>query len=200
MEIHTGDLNTTNPKTKKMGKLILILSCIGVTILVTWETFPNQFDKLYSWFRSFKKLKSVADAQYLNLTWEFNAYGDQINLFGMRSGWVDKYGIHYQCDELFIAPPIRDENARLDDKIPELDWDNKVLHDKHGMEMIDQSKLIKYDSEGKEIPPVLDYVDPNHITIFNDYGICKVTQTPCEEESHFFGTCYRCRNCKRRML
>lgn len=85
-----------------MAKLIFILSCAGVLFLVGWETFPNTFGKIHSWLRSFRKLKSVEEAKNLELFFEFNAYGDQIRLFNMRSGWIDKYGIHYKCDEIYI--------------------------------------------------------------------------------------------------
>lgn len=126
-----------------MGKFIFIISCLGVLLLVLIETFPTFFDKVRSWLRSFKKLKTVDDALYLDLTWEFNAYGDQVNIYNLRSGWVDKYGNHYRCEELyepsknntqiFYEGEVVDFTDRnIISSPPVINWENKDLFSPDG--------------------------------------------------------------------
>lgn len=56
--------------------------------------------KLYYWFRSFKKVKTVEDAQKMNLVHVTNVFGDGINTMNCRSFWTDRYKNTYRCDEL----------------------------------------------------------------------------------------------------
>lgn len=52
------------------------------------------------WFRSFKAIPTVVQAQEMNLTHYTNIFGDGINHLNCRSLWYDEYGNQYKCDEL----------------------------------------------------------------------------------------------------
>lgn len=53
------------------------------------------------WFRSFKHIKTVKDAQDMDLKWRFNIYGDNIKKWKCRSLWCDNYHNFYRCEELY---------------------------------------------------------------------------------------------------
>lgn len=53
------------------------------------------------WFRSLKHVKTVKDAQKMKLKFQFNMYGDPINIYNCRSVWSDEYDNLYRCQELF---------------------------------------------------------------------------------------------------
>ena len=57
-------------------------------------------EKIFFWFRSFRKVKTVQQAQNMGLIHETNIFGDGINFTNCRSFWKDKYGHTYRCDEL----------------------------------------------------------------------------------------------------
>ena len=56
--------------------------------------------KIKFWFRSFKHIKTIKNAQEIGLEWQFNVYGDNINLWNCRSVWCDEFGFLYRCQEL----------------------------------------------------------------------------------------------------
>ena len=57
--------------------------------------------KIKYWFRSLKRIKTVKNAQDMNLEWQFNVYGDVVNMWNCRSIWCDEFGFLYKCKELF---------------------------------------------------------------------------------------------------
>jgi len=67
--------------------------------------------KIKYWFRSLKYLKSVKDAQELNLEFLFNVYGDTIITWNCRSVWSDEFGFLYRCQE--ILDDETKENLKL---------------------------------------------------------------------------------------
>lgn len=56
--------------------------------------------RIYCWFRSFKKIKTIKDAERMGLHFRRNIYGDEINTTKCRSLWNDDYWNVYRCDEL----------------------------------------------------------------------------------------------------
>ena len=57
------------------------------------------FHQLYCYFRP-KHIKTHAEANKLNLHWQRNVWGDEINTLNCRSIWNDDYMNLYYCDEL----------------------------------------------------------------------------------------------------
>jgi hypothetical protein len=56
--------------------------------------------RILCWFRSFKTLETVKEAQDLELHFRRNIFGDEINHINCRSLWNDKYWNMYRCNEL----------------------------------------------------------------------------------------------------
>jgi len=66
------------------------------------ERIKKKIEKINYWLRSFKKIKTVKEAQDMGLTHLTNVHGDAINYVNCRSYWKDKYGNSYRCSE-FLA-------------------------------------------------------------------------------------------------
>jgi len=56
--------------------------------------------RIIYYFRSFKTLNTVAEAEKMKLYFRTNVYGDGINHLNCRSLWNDKYWNIYRCNEL----------------------------------------------------------------------------------------------------
>ena len=56
------------------------------------------------WLRSFKKVKTVKDAESMGLHHIRNIFGDEINRMNCRSLWNDNYWNVYRCGELRYTP------------------------------------------------------------------------------------------------
>ena len=59
------------------------------------------------WLRSFKKVKTVKDAESMGLHHIRNIFGDEINRMNCRSLWNDNYWNVYRCGELHVYTPAR---------------------------------------------------------------------------------------------
>lgn len=57
--------------------------------------------RIQYWFRSFKMVKTVWQAQRMGLTHLNNVYGDGINHLNCRSFWEDEFKNVYRCEELY---------------------------------------------------------------------------------------------------
>lgn len=57
-------------------------------------------ERIKCFFRSFKTVKSVKDADKMELIFDRNIFGDAINHLNCRSLWKDEYGFTYRCSEL----------------------------------------------------------------------------------------------------
>lgn len=54
-----------------------------------------------NFLKTFKTIKTSEEAILMGLTFYRNLHGDQINLIGCRSQWVDEYEYVYNCDEYY---------------------------------------------------------------------------------------------------